>query len=325
MGTVTLSSLRDQVRQRADMERSNFVTNDELDVYINNSFKEMYDIIVSRFEDYYTVKTLFTISEGNTYDLPDNFYKARGVDYDLGGSYAELSKWNFRDRNYLDRPTSLLSRTRIDYRRYRLIDQTIEIVPEAKATGNYRLWYTPSAPDMITGKLGTATIQDLTFQAVDIYSDGNLVSVEYTGGATAGSEVVTVTDNAIFIQIEDEVSTAEQVQNAVNASQDALALVSVILSGTASNAQEVVIATNLTGSIVQVDGRTYNGWEEYVVVDAAIKCLNKEESDTSILFARKQALIDRIENMAANRDSGEPEQVTDVSGGYDDSFGGEPW
>ncbi len=56
-----------------------------------------------------------------------------------------------------------------------------------------------------------------------------------------------------------------------------------------------------------------SGWEEYVVVDAAIKCLQKEESDPSVLMARKQELKARIEAMAPQRDAGAAERVTDVT------------
>jgi hypothetical protein len=62
-----------------------------------------------------------------------------------------------------------------------------------------------------------------------------------------------------------------------------------------------------------VDG--VNGWEEYIITDAAIKALQKEESDVSVLTGQKQALIRRINDEAANRDVGSPSTVTDVYGG----------
>jgi hypothetical protein len=55
-----------------------------------------------------------------------------------------------------------------------------------------------------------------------------------------------------------------------------------------------------------------SGWDEYVIVDAAIKAMQKEESDVTILMARKEALLRRIEAAASNRDAGEPEVVSDV-------------
>lgn len=55
-----------------------------------------------------------------------------------------------------------------------------------------------------------------------------------------------------------------------------------------------------------------NQYSEYVVVDAAIKMLQKEESDVQVLFAQKEALRQRIIAMAANRDANEPASVSDV-------------
>lgn len=63
-----------------------------------------------------------------------------------------------------------------------------------------------------------------------------------------------------------------------------------------------------------------NQYAEYVVVDAAIKMLNKEESDTSVLLAQKEALKKRITDMAQNRDANEPETVTDIFAEDMDTF-----
>lgn len=64
-----------------------------------------------------------------------------------------------------------------------------------------------------------------------------------------------------------------------------------------------------------------SGYDEYVIVDAAIKAMQKEESDVSILMAQKQALRTRIESAAANRDAGAPEAVSDIRR-IDGSYGG---
>lgn len=76
-----------------------------------------------------------------------------------------------------------------------------------------------------------------------------------------------------------------------------------------------------------------SGWLEYVIVDAAIKALQKEESDVTVLAAQKGALKMRIEESAMNRDAGQPDTISstrrwgDSSGGYggtgfDGGFGG---
>lgn len=68
--------------------------------------------------------------------------------------------------------------------------------------------------------------------------------------------------------------------------------------------------TPLTNDTDTVD--SVSGWTEYITTDAAIKALNKEESDTTALMMHKQELLKRIEGMAEDRDAGEPEQVGDV-------------
>lgn len=57
-----------------------------------------------------------------------------------------------------------------------------------------------------------------------------------------------------------------------------------------------------------------SGWSEYVIVDAAMKSLLKEESFESAdrLMQRKQMLLERIETTAANRDVGQPNTVSDT-------------
>lgn len=66
--------------------------------------------------------------------------------------------------------------------------------------------------------------------------------------------------------------------------------------------------TQLLKDTDQLDG--VSGWIEYVIVDAAIKALQKEESDVQVLMAQKMALIKRIEESAMNRDAGQPDTIS---------------
>lgn len=67
----------------------------------------------------------------------------------------------------------------------------------------------------------------------------------------------------------------------------------------------------LTADTDTTDG--VSGWTEYVITDAAIKCMQKEESDVSVLMAQKMGLIQRIEAASENRDAALPKTVADVS------------
>jgi hypothetical protein len=88
--------------------------------------------------------------------------------------------------------------------------------------------------DSINSFTYQATIQDLTFSSIS--PSRSLINVIYTGGATAGSEVVSLSGNAITIQIQNGVSTATQIAAAFNASQ-VVSLASVAVSGVGSNPQ----------------------------------------------------------------------------------------
>lgn len=92
------------------------------------------------------------------------------------------------------------------------------------------------------------TLQDINYQAKATGTGGNAITIAYTTGAVAGSEVVTVVGNAITVQIASGVSTATQIAAAVNASVDASALVTATVYGTGSNPQTApVTGTNLAG------------------------------------------------------------------------------
>lgn len=70
----------------------------------------------------------------------------------------------------------------------------------------------------------------------------------------------------------------------------------------------------LTKLLLDTDVTTagISGWIEYVIVDAAIKAMQKEESDCSVLMAQKSALIKRINDSASNIDANQPDRISNV-------------
>ena len=61
-------------------------------------------------------------------------------------------------------------------------------------------------------------VQQLTYTADVAGNIGNEISITYTSGGTAGAEVVTVAGSAISVQIQNGVSTRDQIKTAVDAS-----------------------------------------------------------------------------------------------------------
>lgn len=87
----------------------------------------------------------------------------------------------------------------------------------------------------------TLVVQDLTY--TEKFLKG--VTITYSNGATAGSEVVTVSGLAITVQI--GASTATQVKAAIDGNEFSSALVSVAISGTAGTVQKTCKGAFLTG------------------------------------------------------------------------------
>ena len=141
--TVTLLQLKTQSRERADMENSDFISDSELTSYINSSYAELYDLLVSRYEDYFTTETTQTVASGaSSFTLPTDFYKLRGLDLALDNSsnnYTPVPRFNWNNRNA--NVSRLLSgQFNVSYR---IVGGNMELVPTDSASGDYRIYYVP--------------------------------------------------------------------------------------------------------------------------------------------------------------------------------------
>lgn len=76
--------------------------------------------------------------------------------------------------------------------------------------------------------------------------------------------------------------------------------------------------TKLVNDNDTLDG--VNGWEEFIILDSAIKCMIKEESDPSDLMADRDKVVERITTMSKDRDQGEPKTTTDIVGSRYDQY-----
>ncbi len=241
-GQMTLGQLRLLSQQKADRVNSNFVTMPEWNTYINQSYFELYDILVQAFGNEYYVAApyQFYTTGAQFYNLPDGsatypttptnsdpaapIYKLLGVDLGISSTnnaWLTLSKFEFIKRNTYVFPQITTNLLGVAGMQYRLMGNQLEFIPTPASGQIIQLWYIPRM---------TALLQD--------------------------------------IDIADGVS----------------------------------------------------GWTEYIAVDAAIKALMKEESDVSALMVQKQALIDRIQSAAENRDAGMPDRISNTRQ-YTDMYG----
>jgi uncharacterized protein YfkK (UPF0435 family) len=234
--TRTLTELITEIRQRADMVNSTFVTDPEITRYVNESISDLYDMLIAaQGQEWYIKQYTFpTVSGQDTYQIPadQDFYLLLGVDADTGGiTPVPLRPYMLDERNdrglfYPNSGWGYLERVR-----YRM-------------SGNIES--DPAAVDPVGTYYHQITLKP----------------------APGGAHNITL----LFIP----------------------------------HAPSLVAVTDVW------DG--FNGWEEYAIVDAAIKCLEKEESSTIALDRRKERLIERINAMGSAHDDGFPERVVDVMG-----------
>lgn len=221
--TKTLSQLRTLIRQRADMENSTFVTDDEIVGYINQGIAELHDELISLYEDFYVSSAPIALPADSPMDLPNNFYKCLGVDLNSSGVTYRLKPFHFGERNSYSNP--VFSSAGAPSLFYGIQGDELKFMPDTTISGTGTLWYVP-----------------------------------------------------------------EPQQFALGSSEDAVEL-------------------NIKARQIAI------GYEEYIVLDGAIKCLIKEESDYSTLVALKEQQRQRIIGAAARRDAGEPFRIQDIRAG----------
>ena len=101
--------------------------------------------------------------------------------------------------------------------------------------------------DVSSGK-AILVVGDLTFKYLLGGIEGNAYQIELTAGGTAGAEIVTNSATKLSIQIEDGVSTAQQIKDAFDAFVliPNVVFVSLTISGTAGTPQNIAAIANLS-------------------------------------------------------------------------------
>ena len=151
---TTLASIILAVRQRANMENNQFVTDSELTTMINNSLSQLDMILVSKFSDYKLTDTILTADANGRIALPTDFLKLRGVAVQYSTTdpdgYYTLQSYPFRKRNrkpYGFSGPANYGPYAIDYR---LQGTYIQIEPVGLAQNwSYRVWYTPDYTPLV--------------------------------------------------------------------------------------------------------------------------------------------------------------------------------
>lgn len=178
-GQINLGYLRYQSRLRSDMLKSNFVTNDEWNLMINNSQYELGDVLTCKFgEDYFLAPPLIISSTSAlSYPLPNgtNYlqvnglpnpngtfapacFKVYGMDFNSYGAqlnntqgWVSMSRFNWADHNkyniLLGAASNNVSGQYCSFQ-FREMGDQVYIIPSN--SGQYfRLWYVPLAKQLL--------------------------------------------------------------------------------------------------------------------------------------------------------------------------------
>lgn len=169
---MSLGEIRTRSQQRADRLNSNFVTLPEWNFFINQAMFELYDLLVTSYEDYFTATPATFMVDGTKflYPLPNGtdtfingisgatfvaepFYKMQGVDLALNSSangYVTVNKFNFADRNKFVYPNSASTIYGVFNLQYRMMGTNIEFIPTPSAGQQIRLWYIPRLKELLS-------------------------------------------------------------------------------------------------------------------------------------------------------------------------------
>lgn len=160
--SVSISTIRTRVLRRADMENSDFVTDAEVDAYINGSIATLYNYLVGKYQDFFCkVGTNSSWGSGSItwqqdLDVPDDFFKLKKVSLDVtgNGQYRRLSPISWSEEELIDRGgQTAFPRHYIFHGQNTGTTHTsvVRLLPNPDKEYNIRFVYVPKPPTLTDG------------------------------------------------------------------------------------------------------------------------------------------------------------------------------
>jgi len=172
---MSLYELRLRSQQTADRMKSNFVTVSEWNAFLRLAMYELYDILITSYEDLFASSYVFINTNGTTqnYPIPDGvtnffggtwpststdgspspaFYKLAGMDLGVNTSnnaWVTLNRYDFIQRNAYVYPNSTSTIYGVYNMRYRLMGNFVNIIPTPAGNQQVRMWYSPKLPALL--------------------------------------------------------------------------------------------------------------------------------------------------------------------------------
>jgi hypothetical protein len=182
---MSLYELRLRSQQTADRVNSQFVTPSEWNAFLRLAMYELYDLLITSYEDLFAGTYVFINTNGTiqNYPLPDGvtnylggtfpdnlpqqstspsqfpigtpataFYKLAGMDLGINTSnnaWVTLLKFDFIERNKYVYPNSTSTIYGVYNMRYRLMGNKVNIIPTPAGNQQIRMWYSPKLPALL--------------------------------------------------------------------------------------------------------------------------------------------------------------------------------
>lgn len=169
---MSLYELRLRSQQTADRVNSGFVVNSEWNAFIRLAMYELYDLLITSYEDYNVAPYVYINTDGTqqNYPLPDGvsnygggvfgasgapaqaFYKLSGVDLGVNtanNAWVTMNRYDYIDRNAYVYPNSTSTIYGVYNMRYRIMGNSINFIPVPSGGQQIRLTYQPRLPALL--------------------------------------------------------------------------------------------------------------------------------------------------------------------------------
>jgi hypothetical protein len=310
----TLSELETAVRREADMVNSTFVTSDEVRAYINQSWAELYDRIVLFDQEYLLRYVEIPSSGAGVYDILNAGKTGIVVTITLTAGGTGYSVGEVVELSSVNTPSTLATATVASINA--MTGQILSITLTSAGAG---YWLSSLTSNTLT--LNCVSGSSGINGQVSAYIDSDFYKCKGVWISGGGSGSTSFWNPLRRFQWDEQ-----NLLNQANLYQGSQSLPLYRLY-TLSNREKLAIAPDSVGGTFKVwyypapqkmlsdtsriDGRS--GWDEWVVKDAAIKCLLKEESieQAASIKVIRDELFQRFQLHASERDASQPERIRD--------------
>lgn len=170
---MSLFELRLRAQETADRVNSQFVITTEWNSFLRLAMYELYDLLITAYEDLFASSIAYINTNGTTqlYPIPDGatnylggtlggasgipalaLYKLAGMDLGVNTSnnaWVTLLKFDFIERNKFVYPNSTSTIYGVYNMRYRLMGNFVSFIPTPSGNQQVRMWYSPKLPSLL--------------------------------------------------------------------------------------------------------------------------------------------------------------------------------